>query len=127
MSDGQRPEVGSVGWQDLTTTRAPQLKDFYAKVVGWKVEEFDMGGYADFVMKSPETGNAVAGICNARGVNTDLPAQWLLYVTVADLAASVRQCVELGGQVVLQRDDHNGMAVIRDPAGAVIALVQQPR
>lgn len=120
-----KPAIGSVGWHDLTTGLAPQLKDFYARVIGWTVEEFDMGGYADYVMKCPATGAAVAGICHARGPNAGLPAQWLIYVTVADLEQSVQACLKLGGEVLQRRDDHNGMAVVRDPAGAVLTLVQQ--
>ena len=67
----------------------------------------------------------VAGICHARGDNAALPAQWLLYITVADVDASVERCVELGGQVLVAAKDLPGygrMSVIQDPAGAVAAL-----
>jgi predicted enzyme related to lactoylglutathione lyase len=67
----------------------------------------------------------VAGVCHARGANANLPAQWLVYVQVEDVEASARRAAELGGAVV---DGPRGMGslrfcVIRDPAGAVLALV----
>ena len=69
----------------------------------------------------------VAGICHARGDNTNLPAQRLIYITVADLEASLQRCITLGGKVVCparEMGDHGTMAVIQDPAGAVAALFQ---
>jgi predicted enzyme related to lactoylglutathione lyase len=39
-------------------------------------------------------------ICHARGHNADLPSQWLIYITVADLDASMALCKELGGKLL---------------------------
>ena len=66
-----------------------------------------------------------AGVCFARGQNAKLPPQWLIYVSVADLDASVAACLARGGVVV---DGPRGMgeqrlAVIRDPAGAHLGLL----
>jgi len=118
-------KIGTVGWQDLTVPDAERLRDFYASVVGWRAEPVDMGGYADFNMVAPATGEPAAGVCFARGANAKLPPQWLIYVTVADLDASVKACLDGGGTVV---DGPRGMgeqrfAVIRDPAGAHMGLV----
>src|SRR5690606_21936482 len=85
------PDIGSVSWVDLTVSNAEEVRDFYREVVGWSSEDLDMGEYADYVMRSPATGEAVAGVCHARGVNAHLPAQWLVYLTVADLEASVEK------------------------------------
>ncbi len=127
MAD-QQPVVGSIGWTDLTVTEAESVKDFYSAVVGWNVEPVDMDGYQDFTIVAPETGDAVAGVCHARGCNADLPAQWMVYITVADVEASVARCRELGGQVVAGPRGLAGgrFAVIQDPADAVCALYQPP-
>src|SRR5215203_6632800 len=102
------------------------MAGFDLTVVGWTVEPLDMGDYADYVMKSPETGEWTAGICHARGVNADLPPQWLVYITVPDLEASLAQCLALGGtQLTPIKGDHgseNSYATIQDPAGAVLTL-----
>jgi len=68
-------EVGSIGWTDLTVTDAEAIRKFYSAVVGWKADPVDMGGYNDFNMTPPASGEAVAGVCHARGGNTDLPTQ----------------------------------------------------
>jgi hypothetical protein len=123
----KRPRVGTIEWVDLTVPDAKHVRDFYRKVVGWKASAFDMGGYDDYCMNLPGTGKTVAGICNAKGPNEGLPAQWLVYVTVADLAKSLATCRSLGGEAIAVRESKQGrFAVIRDPAGAVAALFEAP-
>ena len=120
----EAPRVGAVTWQDLTVPNAEPIRDFYAAVVGWRAEPVEMGGYSDFNMVAPD-GRPAAGICHARGANARLPPQWLLYVTVENLDASLEACLGRGGVVV---DGPRGMgeqrfAVIRDPAGAHMGLI----
>ena len=126
MSEG-KPEVGSIGWIDLTIENAEEIRDFYTTVVGWKAGEVGMGDYSDFTMNTPDTGAATAGVCHARGTNVGLPQQWLLYIVVADLDRSLAACGERGGSIVREARDmgsHGRYAVIRDPAGAVCALFE---
>jgi len=121
-------DVGKIGWIDLTVGDAPRVRDFYEAVVGWKPEGVDMGGYQDFNMTQPATGSPVAGVCHARGVNAGFPAQWMIYVTVADLEASVRKVSELGGALVRPITGLGGQgrfAIVRDPEGAVCALFEK--
>ena len=78
-----------------------------------------------FNLHPPGSENAVAGLCHTRGPNAGLPAQWLLYVRVANVEESVTHCLANGGAVV---DGPRPMGplsfcVIRDPAGAVLALI----
>lgn len=122
-----KPEVGSVGWIDLTVEEAPRIRDFYRRVTGWRVENVSMGDYDDFSMLTPGSGEAKAGVCHARGGNAGLPAQWLIYIVVADLDDSMASCLDLGGKVVAGPKDMGGMGrycVIEDPAGAVAALFE---
>ena len=127
MSGAVKPRVGSIAWIDLTVEAARDLRDFYQDVAGWTAGDVDMGGYSDFTMHPPGGGDPIAGVCHARGPNTDLPAQWLIYITVADLDQSLSRCRAQGGAVIAG-PRNMGMAgrcaVIRDPAGAVAALVQ---
>jgi uncharacterized protein len=119
------PAPGTIVWTDLTVPDADRVHEFYARVVGWKPQPVEMGGYSDYSMVSPDGGSAV-GVCHARGVNANLPPAWLVYVQVADLEESLRGCRELGGEVIVEPrslGDSGRMAVIRDPAGAVLALV----
>ncbi|MDH3284364.1 MAG: VOC family protein [Acidobacteriota bacterium] len=127
MSDGNEAGVGSISWFDLTVGDAERLRDFYGRVVGWRPTEVDMGGYSDFNMNAPETGRTVAGICHARNTNSDLPSQWLIYITVSDLDDSMEGCRELGGRVLAGPKSLGNMGrycVIEDPEGAVAALFE---
>lgn len=128
MTSQGTPVVGTVGWIDLTVADAAPVRDFYADVVGWTPTGLDMGGYEDFVMTA-SGGDVVAGVCHARGPNVGLPAVWLPYFVVSDIAASVAACAARGGAVVSgPRDmgEYGVMAVLRDPAGAHCAAIQPP-
>lgn len=128
MGSGEaKPATGSIVWADLTVERAAELRDFYRAVVGWTAGDVDMGGYHDFRMNQPEDGRTVAGICHARGINAGLPAQWILYVAVADLEHVVARCREHGGALIGEVRDDGGAgryAVLRDPAGAAFAVFE---
>lgn len=126
MSQPEQPQVGSIGWIDLTVDNADAVRDFYRAVTGWTQTEVEMGGYHDYCMVPPAGGNPVAGVCHARGSNADLPPQWLIYITVADLKESIAKCLELGGSVIAgpkKMGSYGDYCVIRDPAGAVAGLI----
>ncbi len=116
--------TGKITWTDLTVPDAEGVRAFYQQVVGWEGQPEDMGGYSDYNMVAPGSGETVCGICHCRGVNADIPPQWLIYVTVEDVDAAAAKCRELGGEVVAGPRDLGGgrFCVIRDPAGAVCAL-----
>ncbi len=124
MSEAGAAKIGTLAWRDLTVEDAESVRTFYKRVVGWESQNVDMGGYSDFNMIAPGTGETVAGICHAKESNANLPAQWLMYVVVEDVEASAKACTELGGEVLDgPRALGNGrFCVIRDPAGAVCAL-----
>jgi predicted enzyme related to lactoylglutathione lyase len=79
-----------------------------------------MDGYADFSMLDTE-GNAVSGVCHARGINADLPPQWLMDIPFENLDTSLTACRNAGGNVLHgPRGSHGSkLAVIEDLAGAV--------
>lgn len=128
MSSEDKMEFGMFSWRDLTVENAEEIRDFYKSVVGWESEDVDMGGYNDYSMNTPGSGETVAGICHARGGNTDLPPQWLVYVVVEDVEQSAARCPDLGGEVLAGPRPLAGgtFCVIKDPAGAVCALFQPP-
>lgn len=119
-------QTGKIGWIDMTVDDAEGVRDFYKAVVGWGSDDVSMGDYADYSMTMPGSGEAVSGICHARGSNADIPAGWLIYIVVEDVETSAAACVENGGAVVVAPRDLAGgrFCVIRDPAGAAAALYQ---
>ena len=121
MSDS----TGKIGWIDMSVDNADEVRDFYKAVVGWGHEDVSMGDYADYSMTT-SAGDAVSGICHARGSNAELPGGWLIYITVADVDASAAACAANGGEVIVPVRGLAGgrFCVIRDPSGAVAALYQ---
>lgn len=117
---------GTVLWRDLTVENAVELRDFYAKVIGWKPEPHPMGQYDDYEMSVRDTGEVVAGVCHARGENARIPPAWLIYVAVANVELAAKQCLSLGGKVVdgPRLMGKTPFCVIQDPAGAYMALME---
>jgi predicted enzyme related to lactoylglutathione lyase len=120
------PRAGTIGWIDLTLANAHAARDFYRAVVGWEYEEVAVGDHTDYIMKAGAEGVPVAGICNARGQNAGLPACWLMYITVDDLAAALKRVEQTGGRILRPSAQTGGgtFAVIADPSGAACALFQ---
>jgi predicted enzyme related to lactoylglutathione lyase len=126
MAEQPKHQPGTIGWFDLTVPDAVTVRDFYQRVVGWTSTPCEMGGYQDFTM-APEGGEVTAGICHARGANAAIPPVWLIYITVADLEHSLRECEAHGGKVRAVPTSLGPMgryALIEDPAGAVSALFE---
>jgi len=125
VSESKGP--GTIAWTDLAVPDAEPLARFYESVVGWRPEPVSMGDYDDLNMVSPATGQPAAGICHARGSNSDLPPVWLIYILVEDLEKSLAACKNKGGKVLVGpkgMGPGSAYAVIQDPAGAVAALYQ---
>ncbi len=122
---GDEVRPGSIAWHDLTVDDAAGVRDFYVRVVGWAPEPVSMGEYDDYNLTTAD-GTPVAGVCHARGPNAHLPPTWLLYVVVEDLDRSLEAVREGGGEVVapVRTMGEHRWAVIRDPAGAVLALYE---
>lgn len=122
-----KKKIGSITWVDLTVSDAKPLKDFYEQVVGWNVDPVDMDGYVDYCMNQKKTNFPAAGICHKKGVNRDLPAQWLMYITVENLDASIAACKKMGGKLItkIKHMADGRYIVIQDPSGAVCALFEQ--
>lgn len=122
----EKKGIGKILWSDLTVENATEIRDFYAAVTGWKFEPVNQGDYEDYNMINQE-GNIVSGICHKRGGNKNLPAQWLNYVTVDSLSTSIALVEKMGGEVGdgPRKVSDQQFAVIKDPAGAYIALFEE--
>jgi len=116
--------IGTIEWRDLTVEHADGVSAFYQAVVGWQREPVPMDGYDDFNMTQAQSGETIAGICHARGDNKNLPAQWMMYVRVADVEQSVQSVKELGGAILKGPTSFAGDTyyVINDPAGAILTI-----
>ncbi|MBN1969984.1 MAG: VOC family protein [Candidatus Delongbacteria bacterium] len=115
---------GKIVWHDITVNNNEKIRDFYTKIAGWDYDSVDMDGYNDFSMLDKDK-NPVSGICKRTGVNKDVPTGWVMYIVVEDLAESLKQVVENGGEIVnlrVSEGNMSGMAFIKDPEGNVCCL-----
>ncbi|WP_448564199.1 VOC family protein [Thalassotalea ganghwensis] len=119
--------IGAMGWLDLTVNNAQETKDFYQRVVGWGVQETNMGDYHDYTMTLPDNDQVVAGICHAKGSNKDLPATWMPYFIVENLETALAEVVANNGEQLsdIKRFGEDAFCFIEDPAGATCALYQK--
>jgi predicted enzyme related to lactoylglutathione lyase len=129
MSEQPSMQPGSIPHIDLTVNDAEGVREFYNKLVGWEATPHNMGEYDDYEMVRGGTDQPVAGVCQARGVNKDVPAVWMIYIVVENIEATVMKCQELGGKVLIPPRPETGhtTAFLQDPAGAVFAVYQQPQ
>lgn len=125
--------AGCISWLDLTVPDAPAARDFYRQVVGWSVQDVEMedeqATYSDYDMLG-EGGRSAARVRHARGVNLGLPPVWLIHLPVGDLPESLRRVGEGGGEILQATRAADGTyasAVVRDPVGACLALVDGRR
>ncbi|MCK6457767.1 MAG: hypothetical protein L6Q92_14710 [Phycisphaerae bacterium] len=75
MPESKSPAVGSMGWHRLTVPNADDPRRFRCEVIGWTSSPVKMVDDADFRMNLPSSGETVAGVCHARGVNAKISPQ----------------------------------------------------
>ena len=115
---------GAFSWCELGTTDPDKALAFYGRLFGWKAENMDMGSGPYHVLKVGD--ESIGGVMQNPSDAKGPPAMWNCYVTVDDIDATARQCVELGGTVCAGPMDIPGvgrMAVMQDPQGALISAI----
>lgn len=110
---------------ELHTRDLPKAKAFYASLFGWDLQDMPMpGGGGTYTMINVGEGTG-GGMMQAE--RSDAVPYWLAYVGVDDVRAKTAQAKSLGATVlqdVLAVGDFGLMSVIRDPAGATVAMWQ---
>jgi predicted enzyme related to lactoylglutathione lyase len=107
---------------------AEEIRNFYCDVVGWTYAEVNQGEYNDFnILNLNNEEEVVAGICHKRGEVANFPSQWLNYLNIENLDSSLNKCRPLGGQIIVgpTKMGNANHAVIQDPAGDYLALMEE--
>ena len=115
---------GTFCWADLGTPDAAAAKRFYTSLFGWTAEDRPMGPDAYYTMLQLD-GRAVAALYQQEPAQQGVPAHWLSYISVASANEVARRAKELGGTALMDPFDVldvGRMAMVQDPAGAVVAL-----
>jgi len=112
-------------WRDYLAEDVDTALAFYRDIAGFEAERSSRDDAAVHYVLS--RGEPRAGLFDIG--NEPVKPNWLVYVKVADPAASARRVEQLGGQVILapRADIRSGsLAIVADPGGAAIALQQWP-
>jgi len=125
MSEEKLSNVGKVVWHDLTIPNADKVKDFYKEVIGWEHQAFNMGDYEDYVLVPKGSKTDAVGVCWNRGSNKNIPPVWLTYIGVKNVDECLVTVKKLGGNVLdgPRLMDGKNFAVIEDPEGAILAII----
>ncbi len=116
---------GDLGWSELNTTDAAGALSFYSALVGWESKGEPMPGYHVFGNSTEMLG----GISDAHSGEGEKKApQWMPYITVDDLDATLAKVEGLGGAVIMPAmaipNDGGRIAIIKDPQGVATGLAQ---
>jgi predicted enzyme related to lactoylglutathione lyase len=108
--------AGRFGWYQLLTTDVAGAADFYARVLGWRVDD------GRFV----RAGAALADIgpLPEKAKAAGAPAHWRGHIVVDDVDAALVAWIDRGGAVLgpPRRGEAGVVAAVRDPTGAVSCL-----
>lgn len=109
-------------WDELSTADPQSAAVFYRQVFGWNITLPDGSDY--WHVKDGDID--FAGMTAPHGEGQ--PPHWLSYVAVEDAAEIAQRVPELGGTILagpMALPNVGTIAVLRDPAGAVLALYQR--
>jgi predicted enzyme related to lactoylglutathione lyase len=122
-------EPGDWIWIQLLCRDAGKAAQFYRKLGGYDIiENTQTNRLSDFVLASE--GYARATVRAIPSANKETQPDWLLFVRVKNVGESVTQAKLLGGQVLVEpsKELFDGrVAVIADPTGAAIGLLEWSR
>jgi uncharacterized protein len=119
---------GTFSWVDNATTDQDAAKRFYGALFGWDFDDRPVGDGAVYSV-ALKGSDPVAAIAPQQDDEIDqgIPPHWNNYVTVDELEPVASRVNELGGQLIVPPFDVmdvGRMAVLADPAGAILCLWQ---
>ena len=106
-------------WHDLNTKDLDGSKKFYGEIFNWKLEGNGKDAYIHI-----SAGDEMIGGVRQMGPNEPQPTNWLGYVVVDDVAASVASVTSAGGKLYMPAttlENVGTFAVAADPTGGVFA------
>ena len=125
--DDSEPGVGDISWRELGTTDHEAAFEFYSDLFGWEKDQaMDMGEAGVYQMYG-RAGRMLGGMYN-KGADQPFPPNWLYYISIGDLDATVRKVKAKGGKIVVEPMEVPGgsrIAVGLDPQGAAFGLHQR--
>lgn len=117
-------EHGSLAWSEVNTRDAAAACEFYGQLFGLTAHKLE--GQEYFIMQRGE--EMFFGVMQMDEQWGDLPPHWMGYFAIDDTDAAVERVLAAGGSLAMPAFDtpYGRIAVITDPYGATISLVQLP-
>lgn len=123
---GVLDEPGALTWTELMTSDPGAAEKFYSGLFPWKGEK--MPGPMDYtVFKRGSDPKGAGGMLKTPAEMPNVPPNWTPYIQVTNAQATVDKTNQLGGGVVVPPQTIptvGTFAVLRDPQGAVFAILQ---
>jgi predicted enzyme related to lactoylglutathione lyase len=122
---GWNREIGIAVWYELWTREPDASRDFYAGLLDWTAVQQDMGEttYTSFI----KDGEGRAGLAEMTDAQADYPAQWMIYIAVANIDATLEAAQALDATVLMpptELPSVGRMATLRDPQGGLFSVIQ---
>ena len=124
-----KPVLGRFSWHELMTTDYKTAFDFYRRLFNWDaLEDHDMGPELGHYFEYGKKPTPFGGMYNRPAAMANVPPFWLPYIFVKDVKKSTEMAKKAGAEVVtgpIQVPGGSWIVVLKDPAGAAIALHSQ--
>lgn len=115
-------EHGAMTWWEVNTRDSAAACDFYGKL--FNLTPHKMEGQDYFILQ--RDGQMVCGVLQMDANWEGIPPHWMGYFAVDNTDAALAQVTAAGGRVAVPAFDmaYGRMAVIADPGGAHVSIVQ---
>jgi predicted enzyme related to lactoylglutathione lyase len=116
---------GAFAWYELLTTDTHRARDFYVRVVGWRMQDAPAAAFSYTVLcaGAAEIGGLMELPPDA--LRSGATPRWVGYVAVDDIDARVERLQSLGGSVFVPPTDSNigRVSLVADPQTATFGMV----
>ncbi len=117
---------GMFHWNELMTRDVAAAKGFYAKIMGWAVQEMPMPqGFTYYVFMAGD--KPAGGMMEMKGPEFEqMVPHWFSYIEVDDVDKRVAEAKEAGAAVMREPFDvemAGRIAIVKDPSDAVIGWI----
>lgn len=113
---------GTFHWNELMTRDVGAAKHFYGGTLGWTFQQMDTPDGPYWVAMVGD--RAVAGLFQMAAPEFEgTPANWMPYIAVDDVDASIAAAQAAGAEILRPCFDVPGVgriAILKDPTGAVL-------
>lgn len=122
MAEFTIPKHGTICWRELQTRDLSKAKEFYAELLGWKLEQSKLSP-----VEYPEihvNNNAIGGMME---LNDGFGEGWGTYIAVDDCEKSFEAVIANGGQTFCDPFDAPNVGricIAADPSGAVFSMIE---